>query len=189
MDAGGHMRGISGKSFGCAVIGFLSASIFVWSAMGAEIASAPGLTGQGGRDASNLESRPTGAGPIVNGMRKADGSADEVAARVGDSTSPLSKPEAAEVLRKRSEFSLSGLAIPDSHNQCGPEPPPFRLSFQLEMQLLPDEVTLPAGAPKPATQGDLDPDTKTKGLQVEVTVDEPAVSPCRGQDSSPIHAR
>jgi hypothetical protein len=187
------MRVISGKSFGCAVIGFLSASIFVWSAMGAEIASAPGLTGHGARDVSNLESSPTGTGQIANRMRKADGTVDDVAAPVGDFTSPLLKPEAAEVLRKRGEFSLSGLAIPDPHNQCSPEPPPFRLSFQLEMQLLQDEVTLPAGAPKPATntygQGDLDPDTNTKGLQVEVTVDDPSVSPCHGRDSSPIHAR
>ena len=266
------MRCVWRKYFGRAVVGSLSLTIFVWPVAGAESAARiPDLSGYWGRDVFNLEAPPSGPGPITNTMRKADGTIDDVAARVGDYTSPLFKPGAAEVLRRRGEFSLTGMSIPDPHNQCWPEPPPFVLSIQLAMQLLQskDEVTvlymydqkvrrirmnvphpaqvtpswqgdfvghyegdtlvidtvgiktgplavidrygtpysealhvieryrlidgaaareaqrkheatfLPAGAPNPAVnaygQGTLDPDTNTKGLQVEVTVDDAGV--------------
>ena len=139
------MRNISEEHLRCTIVGFIAAAISVWPAMGAEIgASIPALSGEWGRTVFNLEQPASGPGPIVNKMRKADGTIDDNAGRVGDFTSPLLKPEAAEILRKRGEYSLTGQSIPDMHNQCWPEPPPFTLTIQLEMQLLQrkDEVVL-----------------------------------------------
>jgi hypothetical protein len=139
------MQIISGKHLWRSAVGFISTAILVWPATGAEIAaSIPPLSGQWGRTLFNLEQPPSGPDLIVNRMRKADGTIDDDKARIGDFTSPLLKPEAAEILKKRGEYSLTGRSIPDMHNQCWPEPPPFTLTIQLEMQLLQqkDEVTL-----------------------------------------------
>jgi hypothetical protein len=139
------MRIFSGKHLSHAAAGLISTAVLAWPATGAEKgASIPALSGQWGRTLFNLEEPPSGPGPITNTMRKANGTIDDNAGRVGDFTSPLLKPEAAEILRKRGEYSLTGESIPDNHNQCWPEPPPFTLTIQLEMQLLQqkDEVTL-----------------------------------------------
>jgi len=139
------MRIISGKYLSCAAIGFISTAILVWPAVGAEkAASIPALSGQWGRTLFNLEDPPSGQGPLTNTMRRANGTIDDNAGRVADFNSPLLKPEAAQILKKRGEYSLTGESIPDNHNQCWPEPPPFTLTIQLEMQLLQrkDEVVL-----------------------------------------------
>jgi len=123
----------------------ITAAMFAAPAMAAERAApVPALSGQWGRTNFNLEQPPSGPRFIVNTMRKPDGAIDDDAARVGDFTSPLLKPEAAEILRKNGELSRTGLSIPDPHNQCRPEPPPFTLTIQLEVLLLqkPDEVLL-----------------------------------------------
>ena len=92
----------------------------------------------------NLEQPPSGTGPLSNTLRKADGTIDDDKGRVADFNSPLLKPEAAAILKERGEYSLTGQSIPDNHNQCWPEPPPFTLTIQLELQLLQtkDEVLL-----------------------------------------------
>src|SRR6266550_1999508 len=139
------MRSISGKHLRRTALGFTAAAISVWPAMGSETDGAiPALSGEWGRTVFNLEEPASGPGPIVNRVRKADGTIDDNAGRVGDFTSPLLKPEAAETLRKRGEYSMTGQSIPDMHNQCWSEPPPFTLTIQLEMQLLQrkDEVVL-----------------------------------------------
>ena len=139
------MRFISGKHARRAAIGFVSAAILVWPATGTEnSASIPALSGQWGRTLFNLEEPPSGTGPLTNTMRRANGTIDDNAGRVADFNSPLLKPEAAEILKRRGEYSLTGQSIPDNHNQCWPEPPPFTLTIQLEMQLLQrkDEVVL-----------------------------------------------
>ena len=139
------MRSISGKHLRRAAVGFTAAAISVWPAMGAQSGgSVPALSGQWGRTLFNLEEPPSGTGPLTNTMRRANGTIDDNAGRVADFASPLLKPEAAEILRKRGEYSLTGQSIPDNHNQCWPEPPPFTLTIQLEMQLLQrkDEVVL-----------------------------------------------
>jgi hypothetical protein len=63
---------------------------------------------------------------------------------VGDFTNPILRPHAAEVVKKNGELELSGIVIPNPHNQCRPEPTPFALSIQLGMQIIQhkDEVTL-----------------------------------------------
>ena len=111
--------------------------IFLSPAIGAEIAAPiPDLSGHWGRTLFNLEQPASAPGLIVNRMRKPDGTTDDNAARVGDFTNPLLKPEAAEILKRHGEYSLTGQSIPDPHNQCWPEPPPFTMSIQLGMELL-----------------------------------------------------
>jgi hypothetical protein len=77
-------------------------------------------------------------------MRKQDGTIDDDLARVGNYTNPILRPEAAAVLKQRGEYSQTGLSIPDMHNQCWSEPPPFTLTIELEMRLLQtkDEVVI-----------------------------------------------
>jgi len=47
-------------------------------------------------------------------------------------------------VKKNGELELSGIVIPNPHNQCRPEPTPFALSIQLGMQIIQQkgEVTL-----------------------------------------------
>jgi hypothetical protein len=115
------------------------------SAAGMEPSAAiPALSGQWGRTNFNLEQPASGPTIISNTLRKRDGTIDDDTARVGDFTNPILKPEAAEILRKHGEFSRTGQSIPDPHNQCWSEAPPFTLTIQLEVLLLQqkDEVTL-----------------------------------------------
>jgi len=126
------------------IAGAFSAAILVCLTSCTESAAPiPDFSGQWGRDMLNFELPPSGPGPIVNTVRKADGTMD-IEAPAGDYISPILKPEAAEVVRKRGEISLSGRAFPDPHNQCWPEPPPFTLAVQFGVQILQqsDKVTL-----------------------------------------------
>jgi len=119
--------------------------MLVWSAIGAESpAPIPALSGHWGRPNFNLEQPPEGPKFIANTLRKRDGTIDDDTARVGDFTNPILRPEAAEILRKHGEFSRTGQSIPDPHNQCWPEPPPFVLTIQVQILLLQQkgEVTL-----------------------------------------------
>jgi hypothetical protein len=63
---------------------------------------------------------------------------------VGDFSNPILRPHAAEVVKNNGDLELSGIVIPNPHNQCRPEPTPFALSIQLGMQIIQqkDEVTL-----------------------------------------------
>jgi hypothetical protein len=81
---------------------------------------------------------------IANTLKKKDGTIDDDSGRVGDYKNPLLTPEGAAILKRHGEFSMTGQSIPDPHNQCWPEPPPFTLTIQLEVLLLqrPDEVVL-----------------------------------------------
>ena len=96
----------------------------------------PDLSGHWGRSRFNLEQPADGPQFIVNTMRKADGTIDDNAARVGDYKSPLLTPAGAAILKAHGEFSRTGQSIPDPHNECWPEPPPFTLTIQLGIELL-----------------------------------------------------
>jgi hypothetical protein len=63
---------------------------------------------------------------------------------VGDYTNPILKPEAAAILKKRGELSLAGMSVPNAHEQCRPEPPPFIFAVQFAMEMLQqkNEVTI-----------------------------------------------
>src|SRR5258706_393584 len=84
----------------------------------------------------------SGPGPIRNKIRLPSGAAnfDQL---VGDYTNPILKPEAAEVLKKRGEISLSGHAFPDPDNQCLQNPVPY-IFWNFDIQLLQqrDKVTI-----------------------------------------------
>jgi hypothetical protein len=119
--------------------------MLVWPVIGAENPDAiPALSGHWGRTNFNLEQPPTGPQFIANTLKKRDGTIDDDRARVGDFTNPILTPEAAAILKQHGEFSRAGNSIPDPHNQCWPEPPPFVLAIQVEVLLLQhkDHVTL-----------------------------------------------
>jgi hypothetical protein len=62
---------------------------------------------------------------------------------VGDHTSPILQPWAAEVVKKFGEISLKGVTYPNPSNQCWPEPTPFIFKqFQVQVIQQPDQITL-----------------------------------------------
>src|SRR6202165_2835074 len=134
------MRSITRNYFHRAVLG-LTAATFVWPAFAAETTSIPDLSGIWGRW-FNFEPPSSGPGPVVSKLRRPDGSI--IHSVVGDFTNPILGPHAAEVVQKNGELELSGIVIPNAHNQCRPEPTPFALSIQRGMQIIQqkDEVTL-----------------------------------------------
>ncbi len=100
-----------------------------------------------------FEPPPSGPGPIVNAVRKADGSRDLSApccnivlagGWVGDYSNPILKPEAAEAVKKYRDLSDSGTVVADLHNTCWPEPPPFAMAIQFGVNIVQqkNEVTL-----------------------------------------------
>lgn len=102
-------------------------------ASAAERPLTPDLSGIWGRW-FNLEPPLSGPGPVVSRLRRPDGSI--IQSVVGDFTNPILKPHAAEVVKKNGELELSGVVVPNPHNQCRPEPTPFALSIQLGMQII-----------------------------------------------------
>jgi hypothetical protein len=132
----------------------LSVAAFVPSAMAANSSSAiPELSGQWGRDMLFFEPPSSGPGPVLNAARKPDGTRNLQApccaivtegGWVGDYTNPILKPRAAEAVKKYRELSEQGKVVPDLHNRCWPEPPPFVMSLQFGVEIVQqkDEVTL-----------------------------------------------
>jgi hypothetical protein len=112
----------------------------------------PDLSGQWGRDMLFFEPPASGPGPVVNSVRKADGTivaldpccAGARGIWLGDYTNPILKPEAAEAVKKFGDLIVGGTVSPDLHNSCWPEPPPFvmALHFGTLIVQLRDEVTL-----------------------------------------------
>ena len=104
-----------------------------------------------------FELPPSGPGPVVNKARRrqifdADGRplppanaplVSDQLQLIGDYTNPILKPEAAEVVRKHGEISLTGVAYPTPSNQCWPAGVPF-IFLQLGMQMLqqPGKITI-----------------------------------------------
>jgi hypothetical protein len=123
-----------------AVIG----SLIMVSPVAADDSAGPALSGHWGRSNFNLEQPQDGPKFITNTLKKKDGTLDDDAGRLGDYNNPILTPEAAAILKAHGEFSMTGMSIPDPHNQCWPEPPPFTMSIQLELLVLqrPDEVVL-----------------------------------------------
>jgi hypothetical protein len=103
----------------------------------------PDLSGPWGRDVLYLEAPVSGAGPVVNRMKRPNGSMDG-SALFGDYSNPILKPASAEVLKKLGAMSLAGTAFANPHNQCRPEPTPFTLGMQFGVQIVQtrDEVLL-----------------------------------------------
>jgi hypothetical protein len=62
---------------------------------------------------------------------------------VGDDTNPILKPNAAEVVKKHGEISLSGVAYPTPSNQCWPGGVPYIFrNFGMQMLQEPNKITI-----------------------------------------------
>jgi len=84
----------------------------------------------------------SGPGPVRNKSRLPSG-ASNFNLVVGDYTNPILKPEAAEVVKKRGEVSLSGRIFPDPDNMCLQNPVPYIFwNFNVQLLQQPDKVTL-----------------------------------------------
>jgi hypothetical protein len=114
----------------------------------------PDFSGQWGRDMLFFEPPPSGPGPIVRSIRKADGTPVALdlccgagggagPGWLGDYTNPILKPEAAEAVKKYGDLAVVGTVLPDLHNSCWPEPPPFGMALHVGVLIVPlrDEVT------------------------------------------------
>jgi hypothetical protein len=89
-----------------------------------------------------FESPVSGPGPVRNKSRLPSG-ASNFDLLVGDYTNPILKPEAAELVKKRGEISLSGLAYPDPDNQCLLQPVPYIFwNFEISMLQQPDRIVI-----------------------------------------------
>src|SRR5258708_7187412 len=105
----------------------------------------------------------SGPGPVRNKVRLPSG-AGNFDQLVGDYTDPILKPEAAEIVKKRGEISLSGHAFPDPDNQCLQNPVPYIFwNFDIELLHQPNKVTI------------IDRNYRGKGLQLEFTVEDKGV--------------
>jgi len=106
------------------------------------VASIPNLSGIWGRDFLTFEPPLSGPSPIASKLRRPNGTT--IFSAVGDYANPILKPQAAESVEKSGARELSGIANPNPHNQCWPEPTPFLLGIQMGMQLIQykDEVLL-----------------------------------------------
>jgi hypothetical protein len=119
--------------------------------------SIPDFSGIWGHPYLGFELPVSGPGPVVNKSRRkqvidADGRLLPPAQSplvsdpndlVGDYTSPILKPSAAETVKKYADISLTHVIYPTPSNQCWPEPVPF-IFWNLGIQILqqPDKVTI-----------------------------------------------
>ena len=91
--------------------------------------SVPDLSGFWGRNSLAYETPSTGFGPVENATRLPSGARDR-RMLVGDHTSPILRPEAAQTVKRFGEISRSGKAFPDPQTQCWPQSPPYILRAQ-----------------------------------------------------------
>src|SRR6516162_3786202 len=104
-------------------------------------ASIPDFSGAWTKPYIGIESPASGPGPVTNRSRR-NGRRD-VYQYVGDYANPILKPEAAEIVKKHGEISLTGVPYPSPRNQCWPEGVPG-IFVEPAMQLVqqPDKVTI-----------------------------------------------
>src|SRR5262245_8298872 len=105
-------------------------------------APVPDLSGILVHSALGFESPVSGPGPVTNKSRLPSG-AGNFDKLVGDYESPILKPNAAEVVKRMGEISLSSKAFPDPDNQCLLNPVPY-IFWNFDIQLLQqkDKVTI-----------------------------------------------
>jgi hypothetical protein len=78
-----------------------------------------------------------GPGPITNLSRTAKGTGDNTKL-VGDYNNPILKPEAAAIVKRRGEISISGKIFPDPDAMCMQQPVPY-IFWNFDVQLLQQE--------------------------------------------------
>ena len=132
----------------------LCAAAFVFPTMAAENSSRiPDLSGQWGRDMLFFEPQASGPGPVINSVRKADGTVTALdrcctivteGGWLGDHTNPVLKPETAVAVKKFGELVFNGTVAQDLHNSCWPEPPPYVMALHFGVMILQrsDKITL-----------------------------------------------
>jgi hypothetical protein len=125
-------------------------------------ATIPALSGLWAHPGLGFGPPLAGPGPVTNRSRLPSGQSNFNKV-VGDYTNPILKPEAAEVVKKLGELSLSGQVFPDPDNQCLQNPVPYLFwNFFLRLIQLPDKVVflyshdddfreVPLNKPHPAT--------------------------------------
>ncbi len=83
----------------------------------------------------------SGPGPITNRARI--NGVSNYNRLVGDYTNPILKPEAADIVKKHGDLSLSGVGYETPSNQCWPSGVPYIFwNFGLQMLQQKDEITL-----------------------------------------------
>jgi hypothetical protein len=115
------------------IAGLLLAAVCAGPAAAA--GSIPDFSGLWGRNSFDLEPMPSGPQPLTNLKRRPDGTGN-FQQLAGDYNNPILKPDAAEVVRKRGEISISGHNFPDPSNSCGAYNPPYTFTMQLGFQML-----------------------------------------------------
>jgi hypothetical protein len=89
----------------------------------------------------DFEPPVSGSGPVTNRSRR-DGIPDSYQL-VGDHSSPILKPRAAEIVKQHGEISLRGVVYPTPSNQCWPGGVPFVLvNIGMQMLQAKDKVTI-----------------------------------------------
>jgi len=122
----------------------ISIAMLPMPAIGAQGASLiPDFSGTWGRNSLDFETAPSGHAPVTNIKRLPSGTSDQ-SARVGDFKNPILRPNAAEIVKRRGEISLSGTTFPDPSNQCWPYQPLYDFAFQFQTQILQqkDQITI-----------------------------------------------
>lgn len=94
----------------------------------------PDFGGIWARSTFGWELADSGAGPLKNLQRRRDGTSDPQML-VGDYTSPILTPRAAEIVKQHGDMSRAGEAFPDPSNQCVSMGTPFILRIN-EMQMV-----------------------------------------------------
>ena len=112
------------------------------SGAGVESASIPDFSGVWHRWLRpGLGPPASGPGPITNRARI--NGVSNYNRLVGDYTNPILKPEAADVVKKHGDLSLSGVGYETPSNQCWPSGVPYIFwNFGLQMLQQKDEITL-----------------------------------------------
>jgi hypothetical protein len=105
-------------------------------------ASIPDFSGLWAHPGLGFGPQLSGPGPIRNKSRLPSG-ASNFDQLVGDYSNPILKPEAAEVVKKLGEISLSGRAFPDPDSMCLQNPVPYIFwNFFVQLLQQPEKVTL-----------------------------------------------
>ena len=118
------------KNIATHVVAVVMAGVAAGSARGNEAdIYVPDLSGFWGRNSLAYEAPSTGFGPVENASRLPSGARDR-RMLVGDHTSPILRPEAAQTVKRFGEISRSGKAFPDPQTQCWPQSPPYILRAQ-----------------------------------------------------------
>ncbi len=124
------------------IAGSIAAALLGLPAWSAE-KTAPDFSGLWGRNTFDFEALPSGPGPITNLVRLPSGSSDPTRP-AGDYNNPILKPEAASIVKQRTEGAVAGHGFPDPSTRCAPYNPPFVAAMQLGLQFLQkkDEITI-----------------------------------------------